>query len=68
MMYGHGFSSIGGIVMIIFWVLIFVAIVWGVIYFGRKSGQSNSAVPDVEAPLDMIERLYADGEISEEQF
>jgi putative membrane protein len=68
MMYGNGFSWLGGAGMMIFWVLILVAVVWGVVYFARKSGQSNAAITHVESPLDVVKRRYAAGEINKEQF
>ena len=67
MMYGPGFWM-GGIVMMLFWVLVIAAIVGGVVYFVRKSGQSNAATPYVETPQDVIRRRYAAGEINREQF
>ena len=68
MMYGNGLSWIGGVVMMLFWVLILVAIVWGAVYFARKSGKLNTAASHIETPLDVVKRRYAAGEINKEQF
>ncbi len=68
MMYGYGVPWIGGMVMMIFWVLVLVAVVWGVAYFARKAGQSNPAVRHDESPLDVLKRRYAAGEVNKEQF
>ena len=65
MMYGYGFSWIGGIVMMIIWVLTLAAIVWGVVYFARNAGQTP---PRSETPLDVLKRRFATGEINKEQF
>jgi putative membrane protein len=65
MMYGYGFPWMGGIVMMFFWILLLVAIVWGVVYFARNTGQ---AAPRGESPLDVLKRRYAAGEINKEQF
>jgi putative membrane protein len=67
MMYGYGFSWIGDMIMMIFWVLILVAIVLGALYFARNVGQPTT-VSRVESPLDILNRRYASGEINKEQF
>ncbi len=67
MMYGYGFPWMGGIIMMLFWVLILVAVVWGVVHLARNAGQSQ-AIPRNEAPLDVLKRRYAAGEITKEQF
>ncbi len=67
MMYGYG-SMFGGAVMMIVWVLVIGAIVWAVVYVARNAGQSGSAAPRTESPLDILKRRYAAGEINKEQF
>jgi putative membrane protein len=55
----------GGIFMILFWVLVIVAIVLVVRYVARTSpGKQGRA----EAPLDILKRRYAKGELTKEQF
>lgn len=68
MMYGYGFSMIGGVAMMILWVVVLGAIVWGVVYFVQKAGQAGQPVAYGETPLDALKRRYAAGEISREQF
>lgn len=53
--------------MMVFWVLILAAIVWGVVYFARSAGQSRQDTPRGESPLDVLKRRYATGEINKEQ-
>lgn len=54
--------------MMILWVLVLGAIVWGVVYFLQKSSQPGQPAPRGETPLDALKRRYAAGEISREQF
>lgn len=68
MMYGYGFPLVGGIVMMIFWVLVLVGVVWGVVYLARNAGRSSQAAPRSESPFDVLKRRYAAGEINKEQF
>ncbi len=58
----------GGLVMLLFWILV---IVGGVLIFrslAPGSGQSTSNVPNRETPLDILKARYARGEINKEQF
>ncbi len=70
MMYGYGFPGmwVGGIVMMLFWVIVLVAVVWGIVVFTRNAGRSNQPGPHGEAPLDILKRRYAAGEINKEQY
>jgi len=68
MMGGFGFPFIGGIVMILFWVLIIGGVVWFVQSLARSSGGSGIGAPAGESPLDILRRRYAKGEITKEQF
>lgn len=67
MMYGYGFPMLGGAVMMIFWVVIFVAGVWVLVSATRNAGQRNATQPHSESPLDVLKRRYATGEINKEQ-
>ena len=61
--YGMGFG--GGIFMIIFWVFVFL----GIIYLGKMimSGGSK-ADKQRETALEVLEKRFAKGEISKEEF
>jgi putative membrane protein len=68
MMYGYGFSWIGGVIMMIFWIVILVGIIWGAAYFMQNVSQHSSAAVHGETPLELLKRRYAAGEINREQF
>ncbi len=68
MMYGYGFPWIGGIVMMVFWVLFVGAIIWAVVYVTRSATRPPAAPPRGETPLDIAKRRYASGEIDKAQF
>ena len=65
-----GFPFIGGIGMLLFWLLIIVGAVWLVsaLVSHNASPATNAAAPMVESPLDILKRRYAKGEINKEQF
>jgi putative membrane protein len=55
----------GGLFMILFWVLVIVAIVLIVKYVARTPPGNQG---QGEAPLDILKRRYAKGELTKEQF
>ena len=58
---GYGF---GGIVMWIFWIVLFVVVVW--LVKSVISGQPNP--PRSLSALEILEQRYAKGEIDKEEF
>lgn len=64
---GFGFPLMGGIGMILFWVLIIGGVVWFVQSLARGTGSSASA-PQGESLLEILKSRYAKGEITKEQF
>ncbi len=60
-----GLPFIGGIGMLLFWLLIIVGVVWLIQSSSRGSAVST---PASESPLDVLKRRYASGEINKEQF
>ena len=62
---GFGFPFMGGIWMIVFWVLILGGVVWLVQVFARGTG---SSAPQGESLLETLKQRYAKGEITQEQF
>ncbi len=68
MMGGFGSPLMGGIGMLLFWVLVIGGIVWLVLAATRTGGRVAPATPAGEAPLDILKRRYAGGEITKEQF
>jgi putative membrane protein len=68
MMGGFGFPFFGGIMMILFWVIIIGGGIWFFQSLARGSGQSMWSAQTRETPLDILKARYAKGEISKEQF
>lgn len=70
MMFGLPFMpmGLGGIGMLLFWVLIIVGIVWLIGSFGRSASTPTVSAPVSESPLDILKRRYAKGEITKEQY
>ncbi len=64
MMGGWGF---GGIWMIIFWAIIVGLVVWGIVALARHSG-TNPVPVDDRRPLEIAKERYARGEISKEDY
>jgi len=61
--YGMGFG--GGIFMILFWVLVFL----GIIYLGKMlMGGGSKADKQRETGREVLEKRFARGEISKEEF
>jgi putative membrane protein len=68
MMGGFGFPFFGGIMMILFWVLIIGGGIWLFQSLARGGGQSTWGAPTRDAPFDVLKLRYAKGEITKEQF
>jgi putative membrane protein len=54
------------IVMVVFWVLVIVGIVYAISALSRGGGRWGG--PPTESPLDILDRRYARGEITREQY
>jgi putative membrane protein len=63
-----GFPFGGGIVTLLFLILVIGAIVWLVQTLARGARQPGTGTPSSESPLDILKRRYAKGEITKEQF
>ncbi len=70
MMYGFGFPGmwLGGVAMMLLWVVVLVAVIWAVVYASRRAARPGPVTPRGETPLDILERRFALGEINKEQF
>ncbi len=68
MMGGFGFPFFGGIMMLLFWVLIIVGGIWLFQALARGGGLGTWSGPSRESPLDILKTRYAKGEITKEQF
>ncbi len=60
-MYGWGLG--GGLMMLIFWVLVVVLVFWLAKEFGRTSESSSRS-----STLDILKERYAKGEIDKKEF
>jgi putative membrane protein len=65
--YGYGMGIFGWLVMLLFWGLIIVGLVL-LIRWLWDHGQSAGRGGVREAPLDILKRRYARGEITKEEF
>ncbi len=67
MMGGWGFPFMGGLGMLLFWLLVIGGVVW-LVQSARGSSPSGAGTPAADSPLDILKRRYARGEITKEQF
>ncbi len=67
MMGGYGGMLLGGLMMVVFWVLVIGGGVWLVVTLtrGTSTGAQRAAG---QPPLDILKARYAKGEITKEQF
>ncbi len=69
-----GGGYLGGIVMLLFWTAVLVAVVFFVVWLvrqGQSGGSSKQAggyTGDRESALDILDRRYARGEIDREEY
>ena len=64
---GFGFPFMGGIWMILFWVLIIGGVVWLVQSFARGAGSGINSTHGGSL-IEILKQRYAKGEITKEQF
>lgn len=61
--WGWGWMTLMMIVMVLFWAAVIFGIVWLV-----RSATDRRPEPRTESPLDVLDRRFAEGEISEEDY
>ena len=64
--WGYGWGWFGGVLMLIFWAAIIMAIVALIRWFWGAAGQGKTGNED--APFEILKRRYARGEINKEEF
>lgn len=64
--FGMGYGIFGSFMMLLFWVLIIGAIVFGVRWFWRDGSWTSG--PGHDTALDILKKRYANGEINREEF
>ncbi len=62
-----GFGIFGALLGLVFLILVVGGVTWLVVVLARGSGTGISS-PRSEAPLDILKRRYAGGEITKEQY
>lgn len=70
--FGTGFGYAGGIIMMVFWVAVLIAIILFIVWLVRQTQVGgNTVAPPLgggETALDILKRRYAQGEIDKSEF
>ena len=65
--WGWGWMALMMVVMVLFWAAVIVGLVWLIRSAGRGSWSRERSVRE-ETPVEILERRFAEGEISEEDY
>jgi len=68
MMGGWGIGWFGGIIMIIFWILILVALVYFIKWLVQNTGRNHTGLDRGNRALEILKERYARGEIDKVEF
>jgi len=68
MMSGYGMGWFGGIVMILFWILILVGLVFLIKWLIQSTGRDKTSGSDGNRSLEILKERYAKGEIDKQEF
>lgn len=66
--YGYGMGWFGGIMMIVFWVLVIVGLVFLIRLLAVATKAETRGGGGGESPLDILRKRYARGEINKEEY
>lgn len=55
------------VLMVLFWIALIGGIIWLIVYLARRSG-STAGTPAAETALDILNKRYARGEITREDY
>jgi putative membrane protein len=68
MMGGYGMGWFGGILMIVFWILILVGLVFLIKWLIQSTGRDKTTGSGSNRALEILKERYAKGEIDKEEF
>ncbi|HSQ85588.1 MAG TPA: SHOCT domain-containing protein [Desulfobacterales bacterium] len=68
MMGGYGTGWFGGIVMIVFWILILVGLIFLIKWLIQSTGRDKATGSIGNRPLEILKERYAKGEIDKQEF
>ena len=68
MMGGYGMGWFGGIVMIVFWILILVGIIFLIKWLIQSIGRDKATGSSGNRSLEILKERYAKGEIDKQEF
>jgi putative membrane protein len=68
MMGGYGTGWFGGIVMIVFWILILVGLVFLIKWLIQSTGRDKATGSSGNRSLEILKERYAKGEIDKQEF
>lgn len=68
MMGGYGMGLFGGILMIVFWILIIVGLVFLIKWLIQSTGRDKTTGSGGNRSLEILKERYARGEIDREEF
>jgi len=68
MMGGYGMGWFGGILMVVFWILIIVGLVFLIKWLIQSTGRDKTTGISGDRSLEILKERYAKGEIDKEEF
>jgi putative membrane protein len=68
MMGGYGMGWFGGILMIVFWILILVGLIFLIKWLIQSTGRDKTSGSSGDRSLEILKERYAKGEIDKEEF
>ena len=68
MMGGYGMGWFGGILMVVFWILIIVGLVFLIKWLIQSTGRDKTSGISGDRSLEILKERYAKGEIDKEEF
>jgi putative membrane protein len=68
MMGGYGMGWFGGIIMIVFWILILVGLIFLIKWLIQSTGRGKATGSGADRSLEILKERYAKGEIDKQEF